>query len=210
MKSRVLAVLAGDRVSRPWLDRWLQEADFIFAADAGADLVLRAGRRPDLLVGDFDSVSPEGLASAKEVLKAEDQDFSDCEKLLGAALDRGIEDLVLCGLEGTRIDHGLHAVHSVARWPGRCLLAYETMLGRILAGPETLTISCNGVVSALPITDCRGVTMEGVRWPLDKAVMSPERFSSISNASEGTATISVLEGSLFTLWAYDGSPVWTN
>jgi thiamine pyrophosphokinase len=208
MKNRVLGVLAGDRVNLDWLEPWLREADRIYTADGGADLVLKAGFRPDVLLGDLDSVSPAGLASAKKVVRIENQDFSDSEKLLQFALAEGAEELVLCGLEGTRTDHALHAIQSSAKWQGRCLLAYESMLGTLLRGPESLNVKTRGTVSALPLTECEGVTISGVRWPLQAVKMSPLGFSSISNETEDIARLQLQSGCLMVLWTYDGRPFW--
>jgi uncharacterized membrane-anchored protein len=41
---------------------------FIIGVDGGADAVLKAGWKPDLVFGDMDSISPQGLRAAKRVL----------------------------------------------------------------------------------------------------------------------------------------------
>src|SRR5690625_998268 len=45
-----------------WLLERCQRADLLVAVDAGLSHLLAAGLRPDLLVGDLDSASPEDLA----------------------------------------------------------------------------------------------------------------------------------------------------
>lgn len=67
----VLIVVRGDQFKEDLsaLKGYIQDRDpVIIAVDGGADAVLRAGHRPDLIVGDFDSVSSESLRCGAELI----------------------------------------------------------------------------------------------------------------------------------------------
>lgn len=67
----VLIVVRGDQFKEDLaaLKGYIQDRDpVIVAVDGGADAVLRAGHRPDLIVGDFDSVSSESLRCGAELI----------------------------------------------------------------------------------------------------------------------------------------------
>jgi thiamine pyrophosphokinase len=208
MSHQVVGVLAGDRVNLAWLGQWIRQSTLTIAADGGADLIRKAGYQADVIVGDLDSVTEETKQLGKCIVEMPDQNFSDCEKLLQYITSQEIQSVTLCGLEGSRIDHTLHAIHSVARWPGTCLLAYENTLARIIRTGELITVQTRGTLSALPLESCRGVTMSGVRWPLNLVEMSPLGYESISNEAMGSATVSIREGTLLVSWSYDGCPNW--
>src|SRR5688572_13072696 len=92
---------------------WLDAADTVIAADGGAGALDRIGRRPDLLVGDIDSVDPalvEWLASGGMPIERHpaDKEASDTELAVTAALDAGASEIVILGaVGGDRLDHEL-------------------------------------------------------------------------------------------------------
>ncbi len=80
---------------------------FIIGVDGGADAVLEAGWTPDLVFGDMDSVSPQGLREAKRVLvhaypdgyapgmeRARAADIEDAETLRAPGLSEDIAILI--------------------------------------------------------------------------------------------------------------------
>ena len=50
-------IVAGGRLTPAFLNKMAAACppDFVIAADRGIDVLLAAGRRPDLILGDFDS-----------------------------------------------------------------------------------------------------------------------------------------------------------
>ena len=57
---RALVVLDGDPLGTDtWLAKLAKAADVVIAADGGANALARAGRRPDLVIGDMDALSAD-------------------------------------------------------------------------------------------------------------------------------------------------------
>ena len=84
-------------------------AGLVAAADSGLLAVMRAGCRPDLIIGDMDSLPDTSLIAefpqAEAIRLKSDKDFSDTEAALRLLKERGFSDITLIGAGGGRIDH---------------------------------------------------------------------------------------------------------
>lgn len=210
---RVLGVLAGEDLSPGLLKRWADSADKVFAADRGADLCLEAGVIPDLVVGDLDSISDEAKRRIGDVRLLEEQDTTDADKLLHTVASLGLGSITLTAIEGDLPDHALAVLHSAARSPLKTRFAYRRGIGWIMRGPaERIVESEDGRrISLLPITECSGVTLLGVQWPLSDANLHVGGLSSVSNRSEGPrvmAKIGLGVALLFAEYSPDEVPIW--
>ena len=82
----------------------------VIAADGGVDRALALGLHVDLAIGDFDSVSPAGLAAAEAAGARVERhpaakDATDLELALDAAIALGPARIVVVGSGGGRLDH---------------------------------------------------------------------------------------------------------
>ena len=109
----ISAIISGGKPPAEKLLRdYLDEVDFIIAADKGCECLYNYNIIPDLLIGDFDSANKEILNKArlkiKEVLEfPPEKDYTDTEIALMEAAKRGTEKILLFGATGTRMDHTL-------------------------------------------------------------------------------------------------------
>ena len=101
-----------------WVAPFLARASAVLAADGGLRHLLPLGRRPDVLIGDLDSLPPgvdaETMA-AQTIRYPRDKDETDLELALLHAIGRysGREVLILGGFGG-RVDHMLANVLPVS------------------------------------------------------------------------------------------------
>lgn len=191
--------------------RWAHSADFIIAADAGADLLAEVGVRPNFILGDMDSA--RSIPPEVEVRLLEDQDSTDCDKLLAAASELDCQTITLIAIEGDQLDHMLATLHSAARSPLRVRVALRTGVGWILgAGDEVRASTQPGRrVSLLPLAESQGASLKGVRWPLERSSISALGHTSISNSAEGESIYAhILEGAAFLFVEYppEEMPFW--
>lgn len=210
---RVLGVLSGGDVSEDLLKRWAATAEVVIAADAGADLLLRVDEVAHLVIGDMDSVSPRGLTSARQSLAVEDEQTTDCDKLLAHVAGLGHPAVTLIGVEGDLPDHVLAILHSAARSDLDVRLAYRRGLGWIASPslPRKIKTLPGRRLSLLNLERCEGVTMTGCHWPLHDAVLSLADQASVSNRTEDneiTVTIGKGKAFLFIEFSSDELPVW--
>ena len=204
---RIVVVASGrlEAIDVAHLDR----ADLVVAADGGAESLDALGRRPDLLVGDMDSVGP-ALAERLEAAGAgverhpADKERSDTELALEAAFARGATEIVLLGaIGGDRLDHELANLLLLAD-PGLagCDVRIESgsSTARVLRGGERLALSgsVGDLVSLLPIGgDASGVITDGLRWSLEHARLGFGRSRGLSNEIVAApASVSLERGTL--------------
>ncbi len=151
---------------------WLADVALVVAADSGLHTAVGYGIRPELVVGDFDSLADDDLLKGyddKDVRRyPRAKDHTDTEIALRVAREEGCDDLVIIGGGGGRIDHLLALVALFERPdpPG----AWVSDTGVISAIVERTTArgSVGERISFAPIgcIPCRMVS-HGLRWPLD-------------------------------------------
>ena len=114
MKPETIVVVAGGHASIGPVPG-LPAADLVIAADGGVDRALALGLHVDLAIGDFDSVTPAGLAAAEAAGARVERhpaakDATDLELALDAAIALGPARIVVVGSGGGRLDHLLGSV----------------------------------------------------------------------------------------------------
>jgi thiamine pyrophosphokinase len=176
---RALVVLDGDPLgSDAWLAGLATGADVVIAADGGANRLAKAGRRPDLVIGDMDAL-PDGTqrelerAGAKLERYPTEKEETDGELALDAAVTRGADEIVVVGaFGGARLDHMLGNLMLLAHEDFAAIdvaLVTEHATFRSLLGPGILELegAPGDWVTLEPLSEvARGVATDGLRYPL--------------------------------------------
>lgn len=193
--------------------RYLEDADFVIAADSGADRLKCMGVTPDVLTGDFDSISEEdyaGLdATGIEILRFPvEKDMTDSELAIELALDRGCDEIILLGALGTRLDHSLSNIYLLKKLIDRGvrgMIADEHNEVYLTGSSITLKRDGDMKLSLLPLSgSVRGVTTYGLYYPLKDAVLETGSSLGVSNEFiEDTATVTITEGLLLVIKSRD-------
>lgn len=204
----VAVIAAGDGVT---LGEALaaQGCDVVVAADRGYKTARSAGCDVDVLVGDLDSLTDAGLADARDgavarvVQHAPDKDHSDLELALAEARAvPGVTEIHVFGVRGGRADHAAVnlAVLGADTWAGVELVAHlgGTRL-HVVRSRLHIDEPAGTVVTLLAHGGpAVGVDVDGVRWPLHDATLTPDRAWGLSNeVVAAPARVSVRDGVLF-------------
>lgn len=105
---RALIVSGGYKPSDNMFLDEVKKAQYLIAADRGAEVFIKNNIKPDLVVGDFDSIGEEFKESLKDfnlVKFNPEKDFTDSEIAFNKALEKGVKEIVLLGVTGSRLDH---------------------------------------------------------------------------------------------------------
>jgi len=160
----------------------------VIAVDAGAEALRAAGVRPDLVVGDMDSISGATLAALEvEGVRVERHPTakrdSDGALALAHAKDR---EVVFLGPGGGRADHSLANLHLLVRASaGANARAIDVDSFTWVVTPDRplrLARPAGTTLSVLPFGGpAHGVTYSGLRYALNDASMGTGDPYGISN-----------------------------
>ena len=205
----------------------LQPDDEIVCLDGGYDIAVEQHIRPNVLMGDLDSMAtnPDTIRSlfaassdrenALRIMQyPTDKDFTDLELALRNVDSREYPEILIIGGIGGRLDQTAVNLQLVARYTAgyderagaKGFRVIEMLDGRnrcfVICGnaPGFCTIPArpDSYLSLLPMSErCTGVTLSGVRYPLEKATLHRGASLAISNEiTEDVAELSIMEGAL--------------
>ncbi len=183
----------------------LMRAEMVIAADSGAVTASNYGYRPDLIVGDFDSLPAENYARLAQVSRIErapvEKDETDTELAVQLALEHGADEITLLGaLGGARFEHSIANI----------LLLVDVLVPlRIIDGPSICWLirgpaQCivqghkDDLLSLFPLTaDATGIRTHGLYYELHDEKLRFGRARGISNVlTENEAEVSLESGLL--------------
>lgn len=182
----------------------LTEDDFILAADGGLAHVQRLGKKPHVILGDFDSLGyvPRGA----EVFPVE-KDDTDSMLAVRLGLSRGYEEFILYGaLDGPRLDHtvaNLQTLGFLAQHGARGhLVGKNYIVSAVRCGCMTFPAAAEGILSVFCMgEEATGVTIRGLQYTLENGVLSAHYPLGVSNHFIGKeAAVQVQKGTLLTVY----------
>ncbi|MBB3127911.1 thiamine pyrophosphokinase [Paenibacillus rhizosphaerae] len=213
MEQKRVLIFSGGDLYKQYLKE-IRPSDFLIGADRGALFLIENKYKPDLAVGDFDSISPDDLQKVRSVSKQLidcdpiDKDLTDTELALDLAIKEQPDFILLMGVTGSRLDHTLSNIQMMNRVLQHhisCALLdrnnYMTLTG------SSIEVQDRGYkyVSLLPMTpEVTGITLTGFQYPLDNATLKIGESLGISNQLTGSqGTISVEGGLLLVIQSND-------
>jgi thiamine pyrophosphokinase len=201
-------VVASGATVPPAARAGLRPDAFVIAADGGVDAALALGLQVDLAIGDFDSVTEDGLARAEAAgarieRHPEAKDATDLELALDAAVAAGARDVVVLAAGSGRFDH-LLATATVLTAPSRHGVRIEAWFGTNHLAvvtpltPARLTAAPGALLTLLPLHGmARGVRTEGLVYPLHDEDLAAGSSRGVSNVFvDDTAQISIAGGTV--------------
>ena len=208
--SRCVILSAGPVEDSERLRPLLKTDDWIIAADGGGRLAAALGVKPAVLVADFDSSAPPDTGGDTEIVRLPtEQDWTDTQAAAMLALDRGYRDFLLLGCTGGRLDHTLANIAVLLyllRRGADALMADERNFLR-LYGPGRYRVERRAgyKLSLFPYGgEVEGITVKNVRYPLEKARLTPDNSLGVSNEFlENPAEISFDKGVLMVFLSKD-------
>lgn len=210
------AVIITSYVESPLdINELLRYDDYVMCLDGGYDIALSQDITPDAILGDFDSVRAP-LPSSNDIRIMEyppEKDFTDLELALMNIDAEAFPEVLIIGGIGGRLDQTAINIQLINRFSGpagrfkkiemldgsnRCFVLHAGIPTPGEEGSVDIPADPGSFLSLIPLTvTCGGVTLTGVKYPLEKATLSSGSSLSVSNEFEGWAsTIRVESGSL--------------
>lgn len=201
--SEVILISGGRKPNLEWFNEVKLNRP-IYCVDHGIDFCRESGTVPELLIGDLDSAASESVQWAidNEVnieRHPVDKDFTDTQLSLNRVNENSFA--IITGTFGGRLDHLFSTLFTCANSNKKNCLADDREVVIFADAGENVSIDFKIrplALSLLPMSDiCRGVTIDGVHWPLASADLKQSTPNAISNRVESNSiNISVKEGKL--------------
>lgn len=211
--SKVL-IVTGGHVSTKLLRKIYEQGhyDLVFGVDHGMDYLMDAGISPNVVLGDFDSCEEDALSSYHsmgiEVLEFPPmKDMTDTHLAIEVAVERGGSHVTLLGAFGSRLDHSLANVFSLAAYSEATYIELIDEHNKLYYTRKPCELIYEGYkyISLVPLTyQVKGVTFTGVKYPLKAATLKMMDSYGVSNEFLGDrARLEIEEGLLLVIQSRD-------
>lgn len=182
----------------------VDSTDFLLAADGGLAHLEKLGLQPNGIIGDFDSL---GYVPAGAQVFPVEKDDTDAMLAVRKGLELGYRRFVIYGgLDGPRLDHTIANLQTLCYIADRGAVAYlaglHYMATAVKNGTLTFPPSAKGILSLFCMgPDAAGVTLSGLKYPLEKGTLSSGFPLGVSNHFIGeAASVQVRQGTLLALY----------
>lgn len=179
----------------------LLDAELIIAADSGFDTALKMGIKPDIIIGDMDSISNKEkilqYPPEKVLIFPKDKDETDTELAIKYLKDVNINEIIIIGGGGGRMDHFLAIVLLFDREFSPDIWYTNSTRFQKITGSINISLKKDILVSFFPTGKgvCR-MKSKGLKWPLDGLVWSRGDMGISNIVTQDPFSIDMIEGRL--------------
>ncbi|WP_033153830.1 thiamine diphosphokinase [Pseudobutyrivibrio ruminis] len=215
----MIVIIGGGSINKNFISEFISKLDeaslSIIACDSGYENCLDIGQEPDIVIGDFDSISKDAYEklqnSNAEVIKLNPvKDDTDIEAALNIAIRKSMvgDYIYLLGATGKRLDHFLGNVNLLGMGclkQRKVVIVDEYNYIQMISAGQVLNLSREGegaqfghYVSIFSYGgNATGVTMTGFKYPLENATIEGFNTLTVSNEiTEEVGSITLKEGYL--------------
>jgi thiamine pyrophosphokinase len=178
---------------------------FLICADGGANTARKINVLPNYIIGDLDSVTKVTLKyfnGKSKVIGIKRQNDTDVEKCIKYAIKKKLDDIVLTGVTGNRLDHtfcNLGIVLKFSQLATIRIIAENSFLAPFSGNVNIRT--CSGeTISLYGINSKTRIISEGLYYPLKNISLPFGVKESTSNLAEGSVVkLRISGGEIFVI-----------
>lgn len=196
MKKAVL-IAGGCLEAADRLKKLASQCDAVICADHGLDYAEKLGIRPDVIIGDMDSVECE-YSDLKAYIYPARKDYTDSELIVDYAAENGYTQLYMFAFVGTREDHTLANLSFLCRYSELDAVVINDNNEIRAAKKENIIRGKKGdIVSIIPFGgNLEGITTYNLEYPLKNENLYFGTSRGVSNImTENECRISIKSGS---------------
>jgi thiamine pyrophosphokinase len=196
-------IYTGGKINKQNITEHPKGDDIKIAADSGYENAIALGEKPDILLGDFDSISVRPDKDIETVEVPSEKDFTDTQLAIETAVRKGADDIVIVGGLSGRLDHTLSNLSALEDlWSKRIHAVATDGFNRVRyidSSSALIPRSHYKYLSVIAISDVlKGVDIEGCKYPLKNAKISRSFQFAVSNEITGNcALIAIRKGKAF-------------
>ena len=179
--------------------RLYPEFDYVIACDRGFGYCIRYGKRPDVIIGDFDS-SDCPVTDIPVYRHPVMKDDTDTMLAVRHALEKGYESIYICCALGGRFDHSFSNIQALSFAASEGATAYiysdDTIITVFSEKKAEFPRLDGWSLSCFALSDmCKNVTIRGTKFECENVDISNTFPIGTSNVwKEDTATVECESG----------------
>ena len=167
------------------LDFSPDRTDMVICADGGYKYAIEYGIKPDLVIGDFDSL---GMIPDDVPVKVFPKEKDDTDSFLAVSegIRAGYKKFALYGLLGGRLDHTFSNYELLAYLTENGCKAYAKGSGFMVFMLKDSSIRLHekesGIISVFSFSEeCSGITIRGLKYEIEDFTMTNKLTRGLSN-----------------------------
>lgn len=172
-KIKKIVIVAGGDCRGAESKAVLCAAEFVIAADGGANSCVRLNRAPDIVIGDLDSVDKKVLMRLEKnkrtkIIYDPDQNKTDLELAIKILNKLRPREVIILGALGNRFDHVLANMIVLDKINKEIKFKIVAPNHEIFFVTKKIDLvgQPGDIISAVPLTPVKGLTYVGLKWNL--------------------------------------------
>lgn len=201
-----LIIANGEECSMSLLQQMMAWSPFVVALDGAYNRLQRMGVKPQLVIGDFDSLQDYEPLPDVSYIKLEEQDTTDLEKALNWLEENDYKDVNVLWATGKRLDHTLNNLSILGMYPSLNVVLYDDhSKAYMIPNRFSKHFQKGEQLSLLPLGTVEGIATQNLKYPLDKEALTLGHRSGNSNEvlKDGLVEIAYEQGKLVLIESRD-------
>ena len=142
----------------------------IIAADGAANYLIKNNIKPNIIIGDLDSLDTKLDLSTSNVIKVEDQNSTDFEKALSYIKAHNSHPVLVLGINGGEIDHILDNTNKFIKYSTDIPMVFFDAPNKwsiAIQKEIVITTKKSSAVSIFPFQENTYLKSSGLHWELN-------------------------------------------
>lgn len=187
-----LIVANGESCSYDLLRSLLEWCPHTVVCDGALERILELEIQPDVVIGDFDSISTRPPLLHTQYIHLEDQNTTDLEKAINYLLAKGYTDINVLWATGKRLDHTLNNFATLAKYADKRIVLMDDHSRTFILPLSYQKRYENGqALSLIPLHTAAGITTQNLKYNLTNEELSFGKRSGTSNEAYGSDLVEI-------------------
>lgn len=193
--NRIILFLNGEK---PQKIPCCADYELVVCADGAYQFLVEVGIKPDLIIGDFDSI--EQLPDDVPHIHTPDQNFTDFEKAIKIIIEKGYKHMDVFAASGLEQDHFLGNLTTALKYRKKIKIIFfdDRQTYYFIKKKIVLNQVKNKIVSLFPFPKAKNIYSHGLKYPLKglDMEMTKNQIGTRNIAIQNTVKIKFSKGNL--------------
>ena len=175
LTNSVVILANGDFPSHPIALDHLENNKLIICTDGAADKLLAYGKKPNFIIGDFDSTKITESNRSKNWIKKPNQNKTDLEKTFDWCIENNFNKIKLLGAGGGREDHLFGNLFTLANYNDKVDCEMITNYARIICiiGKNYIESVAGQAISIVATEKIDNIIIDGLQYTMKNKILNP-------------------------------------